>query len=129
MIMHETIAYRPIGHVENAFHERAKPDTIRAAPSLIRLNPAFLPGLQGVEVGHKILVLFHCHLSEGLGLLQHPRGDESRPKQGVFSLRSSIRPNPIGVTEVEIVAIDGNVLRVKGLDALNGSPVLDIKPA
>ena len=127
--MNDTITYHPIGIVENDFHARAKPDVIRAAPSRIRLNDEVLPGLKGLEAGQKVLILFHCHLSEGLGLLQHPRGDTSRPKQGVFSLRSSIRPNPIGVTEVEIIAIDGNILHVRGLDALNGSPVLDIKPA
>jgi tRNA-Thr(GGU) m(6)t(6)A37 methyltransferase TsaA len=127
--MNESITYRPIGYVENLFHTRNKPDTIRAGHSLIRLDPDLVQGLQGLEVGQKIIVLFHCHLSEGQGLLQHPRGITARPKQGVFSLRSSIRPNPIGVTVAEIVAIDGNVLRVSGLDALNGSPVLDIKPA
>ena len=126
--MNETISNRPIGYVENLFHARAKPDSIREAHSLIRLDPSLVPGLRGLETGQRILVLFHCHLSEGQGLLQHPRGITARPKQGVFSLRSSIRPNPIGLTEAEIVAIDGNVLRVRGLDALNGSPVLDIKP-
>jgi len=127
--MSESITYHSIGSVENRFDTRAKPDVIKAEPSLIRLKDEFLRGLEGLEIGSKVLVLFHCHLSEGLGLMQHPRGDTSRPKQGVFSLRSSIRPNPIGMTEVEIIAIDGNTLHVRGLDALNGSPVLDIKPA
>lgn len=127
--MNDLITYRPIGYVENNFSTRTKPDTIRAAHSLIRLDPSLVPGMRGLEAGQKILVLFHFHQSEGLGLLQHPRGITARPKQGVFSLRSSIRPNPIGVTEAEIVAVDGHVLRVRGLDALNGSPVLDIKPA
>ena len=127
--MSETITYKPIGYVENAFHTRNKPDTISAAQSLIRLEPEYVTGLQGLEAGQKILVLFHCHLSEGQGLLQHPRGITARPRQGVFSLRSPMRPNPIAITEVEIVAISGEILRVSGLDALNGSPVLDIKPA
>ena len=62
-------------------------------------------------------------------MLQHPRGDKSRPKRGVFALRSPYRPNHIGLTEVELLAINGNVLSVRGLDAINETPVLDLKPA
>ena len=60
-------------------------------------------------------------------LLQHPRGDRSRPRRGVFALHTPYRPNPIGVTVVDLLSVEGNVLRVRGLDALNGTPVLDIK--
>ncbi|MBN1666466.1 MAG: SAM-dependent methyltransferase, partial [Anaerolineales bacterium] len=66
---------------------------------------------------------------EGYDLLQHPRGDRSRARRGLFALRTPRRPNPIAVTEVEIVAIQENVLTVRGLDAYNDSPVLDLKPA
>jgi tRNA-Thr(GGU) m(6)t(6)A37 methyltransferase TsaA len=75
------------------------------------------------------MVVFYFHRSQGYDLTQHPRGDPRRPKRGVFTLRSPRRPNPIGVTVVDLVAIEGNVLRVRGLDAINGTPVLDIKPA
>jgi formylmethanofuran dehydrogenase subunit E len=75
------------------------------------------------------MVVFYFHRSRGFDLLQHPRGDKSRPRRGVFSLRSPRRPNPIGVTVVDLVAIDGNVLHVQGLDAINGTPVLDLKPS
>ena len=85
--------------------------------------------MQGLDVGQQIMVIYYFHRSEGYDLLQHPRGDQSRPKRGVFALRSPRRPNPIGVTVVELVGIDGNVLRVCGLDAIDGSPVLDLKPA
>jgi tRNA-Thr(GGU) m(6)t(6)A37 methyltransferase TsaA len=74
-------------------------------------------------------VIFHFHKSEGFDLLQHPRGDPSRPRQGVFGLRSPRRPNPVGVTIVDVLAVGENTLRVRGLDALNDTPVLDIKPA
>ncbi|MBN2390399.1 MAG: SAM-dependent methyltransferase, partial [Anaerolineae bacterium] len=57
------------------------------------------------------------------------QGDRNRPRRGVFALRSPRRPNPIGVTVVDLVAIQGNVLRVLGLDAINGTPLLDLKPA
>ena len=76
-----------------------------------------------------LLVVFVFHRSQGFDLLQHPRGNQSRPKRGVFALRSPNRPNPIGITEVELLAIEGNILTVSGLDAINGTPVLDLKPA
>lgn len=119
----------PIGRVVNNFNEPAPPDEIRAAPSRILLNPELAPGLEGLEVGQRILVLFYFHRSEGYDLAQHPRGDPSRPMRGVFALRSPRRPNPIGATEVVITALEGHTLEVLGLDAIDGTPVLDIKPA
>ena len=65
----------------------------------------------------------------GRELQQHPRRDTNRPKRGVFALRTPQRPNPIGVTIVDLVRVEGNVLFVRGLDAINGTPVLDLKPA
>jgi tRNA-Thr(GGU) m(6)t(6)A37 methyltransferase TsaA len=125
----QALHLRAIGHVENEFDERVAPDEIRLAESRLVLDPSLIEGLQGLDVGQQIIVVFYFHRSEGYDLLQHPRGDQSRPKRGVFALRSPRRPNPIGVTVVELVGIDGNVLRVCGLDAINGSPILDLKPA
>lgn len=123
------IIFRAIGHVENEFNEPESPDTLRAAVSRIVLDPALVEGLQGLAPGSKVLVIFNFHLAEGYELLQHPRGDKSRPRRGVFALRSPYRPNRIGITEVELLTIENNILGVRGLDALNGTPVLDIKPA
>ena len=78
--------------------------------------------------GQKIAVIFYLHRSQGFDLLQHPQGDGRRPRRGVFALRSPLRPNPIGLTVVDLVAVEGNVVRVQGLDAINGTPVLDLKP-
>jgi len=125
----ESIAYSAIGHVESDFDEPAAPAEMRATESRIVLDPALVEGLTGLEPGRQVMVVFHFHRSQGYDLYQHPRGDESRPRRGVFALRSPRRPNPIGVTVVDLVAIQGNVLRVRGLDALNGTPVLDLKPA
>ncbi len=125
----EVITFRAIGHVKNDFNEPESPDTLRAAISRIVLEPALVEGLQGVTPGSMVLVIFNFHLAEGYELLQHPRGDKSRPKRGVFALRSPYRPNHIGITEVELLAVEKNVLSVRGLDAINGTPVLDIKPA
>ncbi|MBL7183696.1 MAG: SAM-dependent methyltransferase [Anaerolineae bacterium] len=125
----EAIVYRAIGHVEYDFDEPAAPYEIRSVESRIVLDPALREGLKGLEPGKQIMVVFYFHRSRGFDLLQHPQGDRSRPRRGVFALRSPRRPNAIGVTVVELVAVEGNVLRVQGLDAINGTPVLDLKPA
>lgn len=121
--------FRPIGRVENGFPFGTLKDVLMASESRIVLDPDLAPGLKGLETEPRILVVFHFHLSQGWDLFQHPRGDENRPKRGVFALRSPRRPNGIGVTEVDLLGIRGNVLVVKGLDAIDGTPVLDLKPA
>lgn len=125
----EAISYRAIGHVENDFDEPAPPDQIRAQESRIVLEPGLTDGLYGLEPGQQVMVVFFFHKSEGYDLHQHPRGDRSRARRGVFALRSPRRPNPVGVSVVDLLAVEGNVLRVRGLDAINGTPVLDLKPA
>ena len=123
------IVYRAIGRVENDFDEPAPPPEIRAVESRIVLDPSLTEGLKGLEPGRRIMVVFCFHRSQGFDLLQHPQGDGSRPRRGVFALHSPHRPNPVGVTVVDLMAVEGNVLRVRGLDAINGTPVLDLKPA
>jgi tRNA-Thr(GGU) m(6)t(6)A37 methyltransferase TsaA len=125
----EQIVFHPIGRVENSFDEPAKPEEIRAVRSRIILDADLVPGLVGLEPGQQIMVIFVFHRSAGYDLRQHPRGDSTRPLRGVFALRSPRRPNPIGVSLVRLVAYQENILEVDGLDAINGTPVLDIKPA
>ncbi len=120
---------KPIGWVDNGLPMGTSMDTLKASESSVVLDPGYAEGLDGLEGEPRIVVVFHFHLSSGFDLRQHPRGDESRPKRGVFALRSPRRPNPIGVTEVELLEIQGNRLRVRGLDAVDGTPVLDLKPA
>lgn len=124
----ESVTYMSIGRVENDFDEPTAPEKIQSAGSRIVLAPALTEGLKGLEPGRRIMVVYYFHRSDGYALRQHPRGDRSRPQRGVFALCSPRRPNPIGVTVVDLVAIDGNVLQVRGLDAINGTPVLDLKP-
>ena len=124
----QVIAYTSIGNVENQFDEPVSASQIRAAESRIVLNTDLVEGLQGLKAGQKLMVLFHFHRSDGFDLLQHPRGEQGRSKRGVFTLRSPRRPNPIGLTEVDLLEIRENVLHVCGLDAINGTPVLDLKP-
>jgi tRNA-Thr(GGU) m(6)t(6)A37 methyltransferase TsaA len=121
------IHFRAIGHVENEFDEPAAPDEIRAVESRLIIEPDLVGGLEGLDPGQQIMVVFYFHRSEGFELLQHPRGDRNQAKRGVFSLHSPNRPNPIGVSIVDLISIEGNVLRVRNLDALNGTPILDLK--
>jgi L-fuculose-phosphate aldolase len=134
----KSVSYTPIGHVENDFEASAHGDEIRfpptgrdlgAAQSRIVLDPGLTDGLTGLSPGQQVMVVFDFHRSQSFALLQHPRGDTTRPRRGVFALRSPRRPNPIGVTVVDLVSVEGNVLRVRGLDAIDGTPVLDLKPA
>lgn len=87
-------------------------------------------GLDGIENLNHIYVLYWMNRLGGEDrktLRVHPRGDKDKPLTGVFALRSPMRPNPIGLTRVELVKREGNNLFVKGLDALDGSPIIDIK--
>jgi L-fuculose-phosphate aldolase len=86
-----------------------------------------MEGLEGIEPGSTIVVLFWLDRADRTILKVHPRGDVSRPKQGVFSTRSPVRPNPIAVSELQVQAVDKNILTVKGLDILDSTPVIDIK--
>lgn len=98
--------------------------------SAIELIDRFSEGLEGIEDNEHITVLFWMHkLSpEHRSILQvHPMGDPFRGKRGVFALRSPVRPNPIGVTRCRLIERRGSTLIVEGLDALDGSPVIDLK--
>jgi len=124
----QPIVLHPIGHVErDASDEGLSGDELRARPVRIVLDPALTDGLLGLEPGSDVVVLYYFHRSAGYDLQVHPRGDPSRPLRGVFAVRSPRRPNPIAVTTVRVRSVEGNVLEVIGLDALDGSPVLDIK--
>ena len=121
------VCMTPIGIVENDVHELLSPGQIKARPSRIIVDPTLEEGLDGLTGDQRLLVVFQFHLLPGYELHQHPRGDPSLPKRGVFALHSPHRPNPIGVTEVDLVRREGNILHVSGLDAVNGTPVLDLK--
>ncbi|MBS3750920.1 MAG: tRNA (N6-threonylcarbamoyladenosine(37)-N6)-methyltransferase TrmO [Anaerolineales bacterium] len=124
-----TATFHPIGFVENRFDASSSREEMRSGESRISLHPALTNGLKGLSPGEQVLVLFYFDRTESFDLHQHPRGDRDRKKRGVFTLRSPRRPNPIGATVVDVVSITGNVLTVRGLDAFDGTPVLDIKPA
>jgi len=118
----------PIGHVENEWEQSVPPEVIRNSPSRLVIDARFAEGLDGLEEGQRLTVVFHLHRTEGYSLRQHPRGDESRAPRGVFSLCSPRRPNHLGVSFPVLLHRQANVLHVIGLDALDGSPILDVKP-
>jgi tRNA-Thr(GGU) m(6)t(6)A37 methyltransferase TsaA len=121
----------PVGTVQSTLTDRAlapKQGDEGAPDAWIVFDSAVLPALDGVQVGDEILVLTWFHLARRDVLSVHPRDDVSRPRQGVFNTRSPDRPNPIGLHRVEIVAIEGERVRVGNLEAVDGTPVVDVKP-
>lgn len=99
--------------------------------SEIHLTETLTPGLRGLEQFSHLIVLFCMHqatFDPETDLVRRPRGRRDMPELGIFAQRAKHRPNPIGITAVERIAIAGNVVTVKGLDAIDGTPVLDLKP-
>ncbi len=126
--MSQSISFTPIGYVEGRFAEYAPSEEMRLQPSRIVVREEMAPGLMGLSPGDSILVLFQLHRAETYELQLHPGHDPTRPLRGVFATRSQYRPNSIGATVARIISVEGNILTVTGLDAQDGSPVLDIKP-
>ncbi|MGB9927311.1 MAG: tRNA (N6-threonylcarbamoyladenosine(37)-N6)-methyltransferase TrmO [Methanosarcina sp.] len=116
----------PIGHVENDYIEPVYNEEIYQKVSKIVLKKELAKGLFRIEDFEKLYILFYFSRSEGYELIQHRRYDGEMA--GVFASRSPYRPNKIGLTIVELLKVEENILYVKGLDAIDGTPVLDIKP-
>ncbi len=99
--------------------------------SELRLKPEYADGLRELDSFSHALIIFYMHQSSfdaADDLVRRPRGRDDMPLAGIFAQRAKHRPNPIGVTAVEVIGIEGDLLRVRGLDAIDGTPVLDIKP-
>lgn len=122
---------RIIGRVESSLTDLAvaprQADEDAPEASLV-FEPEMIEGLRSLRPGDEIALLTWLDRARRDVLSVHPRGDVSRPEEGVFSTRSPHRPNPIGLHEVQIVAIDGRRVRVRHLEALDGTPILDVKP-
>lgn len=125
------ITFNPIGLVRNGITKMSTGNWAEAE-SKIELNADLAPGLQGLADFSHIVVVFHLDqippFDKAKQLLRQPRGMEDLPPVGVFAQRTKFRPNPIGVTPARLLSIQGNVLTVTGLDAMDGTPVLDVKP-
>ena len=124
------IELTPIGFVKTDAEEIPRHWTISDAEGAIVIDEQYREGLKDIKAGQRIVVLFYFHQSPQFTpdlLVQKPR---HRNKQlGVFSICSPVRPNPLGMSVVEVLGLDGSVIRIKGLDMRDGTPVLDIKPA
>ncbi|BCJ28928.1 tRNA (N6-threonylcarbamoyladenosine(37)-N6)-methyltransferase TrmO [Actinocatenispora sera] len=122
---------RPVGRVESPLTDRdqAPRQGDEGAPDAwLVLEPGVAEAMRDLAVGTDVLVLTWLHRADRQVLAVHPRGDTARPVTGVFATRSPDRPNPIGLHRVTIVAIDGMRIRVRDLEALDATPIVDIKP-
>jgi tRNA (Thr-GGU) A37 N-methylase len=113
------VCYRPIGVVECPISEPLRPEEIRAVESRLVLEPRFAPAVAALEAGQHLWIVYHLHRAGPW---------QERHVAALLRRRYPSRPNPIGVTLVRVVAAEGSTIAVVGLDAIDGSPVLDVKP-
>ena len=127
----DSFVVRPVGFVESPLTDRstAPKQADEGAPQAwLAFEPDVRDALRDLRVGAEIIVLTWFDRAEREVLLVHPRGDPARPETGVFSTRSPDRPNPIGLHRVRVAAIDGARVQVDNLEALDRTPILDVKP-
>jgi tRNA-Thr(GGU) m(6)t(6)A37 methyltransferase TsaA len=125
------LTLRPIGRVESPLTDpsEAPKQGFEGGPEAwLVLEPRVLDGLDGVRPGDRLIVLTWLDRAERKTLKVHPRDDPANPLRGVFGTRSADRPNPIGVHEVEVLEIEAERMRVTDLEAVDGTPVIDLKP-
>ena len=121
----------PIGRVESPLTDAAEAPKqgFEGGPDAwLVFEPRVLDALDGLEPGARVIVLTWLDRADRNTLKVHPRDDASNPLRGVLGTRSADRPNPIGLHEVEVLAVEGNRVRVSDLEALDGTPVVDLKP-
>ncbi|MGW4244997.1 tRNA (N6-threonylcarbamoyladenosine(37)-N6)-methyltransferase TrmO [Nocardia sp. NPDC004722] len=127
----EYFEVRPVGWVRSPLTDRAgaprQPDEDAPAAEVL-LDPDFAPAAADLTPGMRVILLTWLHAGRRDTLAVHPRGDRTRTPTGVFATRSPDRPNPIGLHEVTLTSVTGDTLGVAGLEAIDGTPILDIKP-
>lgn len=124
-------AVRPIGWIASPLTDPAaapRQGDEGAPDCWLVLRPDVAPGLAGLIAGAEVVLLTWLHLARRDVLAVHPRDDPARPLTGVFATRSPDRPNPVGLHRVRLLAVDGGRLRLAGCEAVDGTPVLDVKP-
>lgn len=122
---------KPVGRVESRLTDKAdapKQGHEGAPDAWLVFEPDVLAALEGIRPGDRLIVLTWLDRAQRDVLRVHPRDDTANPKQGVFNTRSPDRPNPIGLHEVEVIAIEGERVHVRPLEALDGTPIVDVKP-
>jgi tRNA-Thr(GGU) m(6)t(6)A37 methyltransferase TsaA len=121
----------PIGRVESSLTDPAaapKQGHEGGPDAWLVLESAVLDALDGIRPGARVIVLTWFHRARRDLLRVHPRDDPANPMQGVFNTRSADRPNPIGLHEVEVLAVEGERVHVRPLEAIDGTPIVDVKP-
>jgi tRNA-Thr(GGU) m(6)t(6)A37 methyltransferase TsaA len=122
---------RAIGHLRSSIRslaEAPRQGSEGAPDAILEVDPAFATALRGVAVGDALVVLTWLHLADRAVLEVHPRDDLTKPLTGVFATRSPDRPNPIGMHVVTVREIGPTHLRIGPIEALDGTPVVDLKP-
>ena len=125
------ISLVPIGRVESELADAAEAPKqgFEGGPDAwLVFEPRVLDALDGLEPGARVIVLTWLDRADRTTLKVHPRDDARNPLRGVFGTRSADRPNPIGLHEVEVLAVEGNRVQVSDLEALDGTPIVDLKP-
>ncbi|HEU4928495.1 MAG TPA: tRNA (N6-threonylcarbamoyladenosine(37)-N6)-methyltransferase TrmO [Candidatus Krumholzibacteria bacterium] len=112
-----------------SLNEAPKQGSEGAPDAWIEVDPAYAPALRGVSAGDSLIVITWLHRANREVLEVHPRDDRSNPLRGVFATRSQDRPNPLGLHRVTVREVDGTRLRVGPIEAIDGTPVVDIKIA
>jgi tRNA-Thr(GGU) m(6)t(6)A37 methyltransferase TsaA len=127
----ESYELRPVGWVRSSLTDRRvapMQGDEGAPPARIAFRPELAEAMADLREGAEVLVLTWLHEGDRSVLSVHPRDDPSRPRTGVFATRSQDRPNPIGLHAVTIVGVEGTSIDVNHLEAIDGTPVLDVKP-
>jgi len=123
------IEMEPIGFVHTKAKKLPRSWTVSEVEGRLLVEKKYLQGLKDVKAGQQIVVIFHFHRSPRFAarfLTQTP--PHGKERLGVFSCCSPIRPNPIGMSVLQVLKVKGNIIHVRGLDMLDGTPILDIKP-
>jgi tRNA-Thr(GGU) m(6)t(6)A37 methyltransferase TsaA len=124
------IQYTPIGVIHSPFKEPKgtpiQPKGGKGVEGTVEVFPEYVEGLKDLEGFSHIVLVFHFHLTKGYSLQVKPYLDDK--EHGVFATRAPSRPNPIGISVVRLVTVQGNVLHIRDLDMIDGTPLLDIKP-
>jgi len=124
------ITYKPIGVIHSPFKEPKgtpiQPAAAKGINGIVEIFPEYAEGLKDIEGFSHIILLYHFHLSKEAALIVKPYMDSEA--HGVFAMRGPSRPNPIGISVVRLVKVEGNTLHIQDVDIVDGTPLLDIKP-
>jgi len=122
---------KPVGHIRSPLKRRKnapRQGYLDAPDAWLEIAPAFAKCLEGIAAGEEIILITWLHQARRKVMKVHPQSDKNNPLMGVFATRSPDRPNPLGLHRVKVLEIQGTRLKVGPLEAIDGTPVVDIKP-